>query len=119
LRNNIQSTVDIANGIVTISDILEREETMVPERHIEELKKILSDMSNGSVIAAIGGTEYDQAKQEILSILPPNVKVDIESIFSQIENKESGPESKESIKSLLDSIVKKIVDSAVVNIQDQ
>ena len=43
-------------------------------------------MKDKSVAAAIGDTTYTQAKSEVLSLLPTNIKDDVLQLFVQFEN---------------------------------
>ena len=50
------------------------------------LKKIFLELSNRSTAAAEWLGEYGIAKQDILSILPTNLAIDIDNLFKEFEN---------------------------------
>jgi hypothetical protein len=52
----------------------------------QDVQRIVNELSDTTTISAVGGTEYDIAKSEILQILPSNLKLDIEKLFVELEN---------------------------------
>ncbi len=127
LRKNIQSNVDIANSVITMHGLMDDENLQIKKEVENQINILLTGLSDGWTIAALGWGPYDQAKQEILSILPPNLKVDVKPSFQQIdiviEEKSLSWDftdiQKNKIKTLLNNIIKRITQNTVVFYDDQ
>ncbi len=85
LRDNISDTQSTLSNVVTVKDYLGRNDIKLNEQQDEMLKKIFLELSNRSTAAAEWLGEYGIAKQDILSILPTNLAIDIDNLFKEFE----------------------------------
>ncbi|MEI6118979.1 MAG: hypothetical protein WCP92_07355 [bacterium] len=66
------------SNIVSVKDYYETKDIQLTAEQKTLLEDIFTKLTDKSVSAAAGGNVYDQAKAEILSILPSNLAVDVE-----------------------------------------
>jgi len=122
LRSNIQSKLDVATSLITIADMLKRQEELgiiiAPETE-EAINDLTKEFADGSIMAALGGTVYEQGKQEILAIAPPWLRQRVEQFFSRIEQIENPEVNKEQIKQQLDGLVKFLLENTTTNYETQ
>lgn len=80
LRDGLIDQNNTSSNIVGVKDFYEKHITTLglSDEQTTLLADIFTKLSNKAVSAAGGGNEYDQAKAEILSILPSNLAVDVE-----------------------------------------
>jgi len=78
LRDGLIDQTNTSSNIVGVKDYYETHTVALSETQKTLLEDIFSKLSNKAVSAAGGGNIYDQAKAEILSILPSNLSVDVE-----------------------------------------
>ena len=105
MRNNLYTDQDIATSVVSIRDYMDTQELLLSESQQADLDALLTSLSDGAIVAALWGTPYEQAKQDILFSLPQNLKPDAESIFLQIEQVDARPDNKGRIKELLQQLI--------------
>lgn len=86
LRNNLVDKVDTKSNIFNIQDYMQNNEVILSSEQKTILDSITEKYADKSLVAAQGGNEYEQAKAQILSILPVNLGTDIEKMFTDFEN---------------------------------
>jgi len=85
LRDNISDKPSTLSNVVSLKDYLWRNDIKLTEQQDDMLKKIFLELSNRSTAAAEWLGEYGIAKQDILSILPTNLAIDIDDLFKEFE----------------------------------
>ncbi len=85
LRDNISDSQSTLSNVVTLKDYLWRNDIKLNQQQDDMLKKIFLELSNRSTAAAEWLGEYGIAKQDILSILPTNLAIDIDNLFKEFE----------------------------------
>jgi hypothetical protein len=70
--------MDTKSNVVSVKDYYETHAVKLSEEQVSLLEDIFTKLTDKAVSAAGGGNAYDQAKAEILSILPSNLAVDVE-----------------------------------------
>lgn len=86
LRDNLADKPSTLSNVVSLKDYLGRNEIIFNEKQDNMLKRIFLELSNRSTAAAEGLGEYGIAKQDILSILPTNLAIDVDNLFEEFEN---------------------------------
>ncbi len=86
LRDGLIDQTNTSSNVVGVKDFYETHTVVLDDIQKKLLNSIFTQLSNKSVVAAIGGNEYQQAKAEILSILPNNLAVDVEWLFNEFES---------------------------------
>ncbi len=86
LRDGLIDNVDTSSNIVAVKDYYETHTITLTDEQKIMLENIFTSLSNKAVAAAWWGNTYDLAKAEILSILPTNLRVDIEGLFKEFES---------------------------------
>ncbi len=128
LRNSLWSNADVADSVVTLYWILEKDNDVKITKEVRnQIERLLESLSNAWVVAALWWWKYEQAKQEILSILPPNLKTDVKPYFQQIDDIlkqqkwswDLTDATKDKIKTLLNNIIQRISKNTVVNYDEQ
>ncbi len=104
----LQSSLDdrTARGgfILDIEQLLQSGETSIADAERNQLEAIMSEMKDAAIIAAQGGTAYDQAKADILMLATEKIRPQVEKHFAAIESKDIG--GPEKIKAELQKIIK-------------
>ncbi|MFZ5341481.1 MAG: hypothetical protein ACOZBL_02800 [Patescibacteria group bacterium] len=59
---------------------------------VKDLQLLIDKLSDKSVKAALGGTEYDIAKTDILIFIPEDKKDEVKGIFYDLENANNNQE---------------------------
>jgi hypothetical protein len=78
LRDGLIDQIDTKSNVVSVKDYYETHTiTLTGDQEIL-LKSIFTSLTDKAVSAAGGGNGYQQAKAEILTILPANLSVDVE-----------------------------------------
>lgn len=90
LRNNLNDPVSSQSIIVQIHDYLETNPDHVSDDLKIAILQELIPLTNESGQSALGGTEYQNAKQGILYLLPGTKRLDAENLFVTIESSENG-----------------------------
>lgn len=86
LRDNLSDKPSTLSNVVSLKDYLGRNTLTFTDQQDDMLKKIFLELSNRSTAAAEWLGEYGIAKQDILSILPTNLAIDIDNLFKEFEN---------------------------------
>jgi len=86
LRNGLIDQNNTSSNVVGVKDFYETHTITLSADQKTLLEDIFTKLSNKAVSAAAGGNQYQQAKAEILSILPSNLAVDVEWLFKEFES---------------------------------
>jgi PKD repeat protein len=86
MRDNISDKSSTLSNVVSLKDFMGRNTIKLTEQQDDMLKKIFLELSNRSTAAAEWLGEYGIAKQDILSILPTNLAIDVDDLFKAFEN---------------------------------
>ena len=86
LKESLLDKIDVWAIIVSIQDTIETQTLTLSTSENEKIATLINLLQNKSSSAAMGGTVYDQAKAEILSILPGNLRSEIMLAFTDFEN---------------------------------
>ncbi len=78
LRDGLIDQIDTKSNVVSVKDYYETHTIPLTGDQEIMLKSIFTSLTDKAVSAAGGGNGYQQAKAEILTILPANLAVDIE-----------------------------------------
>jgi len=88
--------------VITIRDYVKNNEIKLSEEEINRLDVILFALTNSTVSSALGGTLYEQARQDIILLMPLEVKKQIEPLFTAIDGANG---NKDAIKKDLQQII--------------
>jgi hypothetical protein len=103
LRNNLTDIVDRQSYVLNIRAWRETTpDIWLSEEHKQLLESVLVSLSDGWTQAALWWTEYENAKKEILTIIPESIQKEVISLFEKIDNN-SG--NKDDIKIILEQIL--------------
>ncbi|MFA5747732.1 MAG: PKD domain-containing protein [Candidatus Absconditabacterales bacterium] len=116
LRDGLIDKINTKSNLVSIKDFLQKNEIKLSNEQNTILQSIFTKLTDKSVAAAGGGTEYEKSKAEILSILPDNLAVEIQSLFQEFESAELDSNSKISQQDQRKAILQKIVDNITKNV---
>jgi len=86
LRDGLIDQIDTKSNVVSVKDYYETHTIPLTGDQEIILKSIFTSLTDKAVSAAGGGNGYQQAKAEILTILPANLAVDIEWLFKEFES---------------------------------
>jgi len=87
LQKWIIDPIEVQSNVVALQNYLLSEDAIkLSDIEKQDVQRIVNELSDTTTISAVGGTEYDIAKSEILQILPSNLKLDIEKLFVELEN---------------------------------
>jgi hypothetical protein len=109
LRKNLLDKNQTSATVIAIQTHLTEAAIYIDQTQKDLLDSILIRLSNIDTISALGANEYDKAKMEILTMLPTNLKTEVESMFSQFELKAGNlddEEKKTEINNILNHIRK-------------
>ncbi|MDD3262284.1 MAG: PKD domain-containing protein [Candidatus Absconditabacteria bacterium] len=109
-RDNLSDTQSTLSNVVSLKDYIGRNTIKLNEQQDDMLKKIFLELSNRSTAAAEGLGEYGIAKQDILSILPTNLAIDIDGLFKEFENVEGDASLNISQQDKRKEVLQKIVN---------
>lgn len=109
LRNGLVDKTDTSSAVVTIRDYITTTKPDLTTGQKADLDLILNQLSDKSTSAALGGNAYDNAKNQILSLLKENLRNDVQQIFTQIENAWG---DKDKVKPLLEQILKTVGENS-------
>ena len=107
LKESVIDQNDVRAIIVSINDTIQNQDLVLSENEKVNINNIINSFEDRSITAALWWTEYEQAKGEILSILPPQLKNEIRTLFDDFENIVGTPERtvQEIQKDILQQIV--------------
>jgi len=88
LKEWLLDDIDTKWTVVAIQDYLTTHEVVLSDSQKADLDVVLTALSDESVLAAQWATVYEQAKGEILSILPVNLATEVGQLFRQFETTE-------------------------------
>jgi len=113
LKESVLDKNDVRAIVVSIDNTLNNQELVLSENEQTNIANIINSFEDRAVTAALWGTEYEQAKWEILSILPPQLRSEIQTLFDAFENIVGTAERtvQEKQKDALQEIVVKIGQS--------
>jgi len=86
LRDGLIDQNNTKSNIVAVKDYYETNTVQLTEEQKTLLEDIFTKLTDKAVSAAVWWNIYDQAKAEILSILPSNLAVDVEWLFKEFES---------------------------------
>lgn len=86
LRDGLIDQIDTKSNIVSVKDYYETHGIQLTQEQSALLESIFTKLTDKAVSAAGGGNQYQQAKAEILSILPSNLAVDVGWLFKEFES---------------------------------
>ncbi|GHW02403.1 hypothetical protein AGMMS50249_1890 [candidate division SR1 bacterium] len=109
LRKNLLDKAQTSANIVAIQTHLQESLISLDNEQIMLLDSIIARLSTAETIAVMGGTEYDQAKNEILAGVPSNMREQVSIMFSDFE----------STTDILDETGKKEKLTAILNFISQ
>jgi hypothetical protein len=111
LRKNLLDKNQTTSTLVQIQNHIRDASILIDSGQNELLASIIARLSNSDTVAAMGGNAYEQAKNEILVLLPHNLKVDVEAMFAEFELQAEHLDNeakKEKLNIILDYISKNI-----------
>jgi PKD repeat protein len=86
LKESVLDKNDVSAIVVSIQDTIKTQNITLSRVENEKIETIISLLNNKSISAAIWWSIYEQAKAEILSILPQNLAIIIRELFEEFEN---------------------------------
>lgn len=116
LRDGLIDQNNTSSNIVWVKDYYETHTLTLSEDQQTLLGNIFTQLSNKAVSAAGGGNEYDQAKAEILSILPANLAVDVEWLFKEFESVVSDTQADASQQDKRKQVLQDIINLITKNL---
>ena len=85
LRKNLLDRNQTTSNVIALENHISESPIYIDEGQKELLNSVISRLTNADTISAMGGTIYDQAKNEILATLPTNLRTEIEIMFTNFE----------------------------------
>jgi hypothetical protein len=85
LRKNLLDKNQTSATVIAIQTHITESAIYIDQEQKNLLDSIILRLSNIDTISALGGNEYDKAKMEILTLLPTNLKTDVERMFTSFE----------------------------------
>lgn len=86
LRDGLIDQTDTRSNVVSVKDYYETHTLDLNPDQKTLLTDIFTKLTDKSVCAADWCNQYQQAKAEIIGILPPNLAVDVEWLFKEFES---------------------------------
>ncbi len=111
LRDNISDQNTTLANVVSLKDYYTKNNIKLNPQQDDMLKKIFLELSNRSTAAAEWLWTYGIAKQDILSILPTNLAIDVDNLFKEFETVVGDPKLNISQQDKRKEILQKIVDT--------
>lgn len=102
LRGSLWDSIETDSLIIQIYDWIDVNSWLIESNLQTQVEDILLSLSDKSVSAAIGWTQYDMSKANILIFMPQAVKQSVQDIFSNIEENSW---NQDSIKAYLQQIL--------------
>ncbi len=119
----IDPTETQSNLVAVQNYLLDENVDSLTDDEKKEIQRIVNELSDSTSISAMWWTEYDTAKKEILQILPSNLRVDVERLFSDFENVKWDTEQQlsqnDKRKSILNEIISLISQKITTNVEEQ
>lgn len=124
LQKWIIDPIEVQSNVVAIQNYLTtNEELQLTDQQREDVQRIINELSDETTVSANWGTEYDIARAEILWILPTNLKVDVEKLFTEFENAKWDEElwlsENDQRKSILNKILALISQKITEDLENQ
>lgn len=124
LRNNIIDKNQTRANVVALSEFLSKNQAPnISENKKQDISSVITYLSDSTTVSSLGGNEYEQAKSEILLILPFALKTEIQDLFLEFEqavvNKDEDSSQQEKRKTILNQIISKISLHIVENWKKQ
>ena len=85
LRKNLLDKHQTSATLVALQTHIAESSIFIDAGQKELLDSIILRLSNSDTIAAMGGNAYEQARNEILALLPHNLRVEVEPMFVAFE----------------------------------
>lgn len=85
LRRNLLDKNQTSANLVMIQTHLKESMVTLDQNQKDLLDSIIARLSTSETIAVMGGTEYDQAKNEILAGVPAALRSEVARLFSEFE----------------------------------
>lgn len=125
LRDGLIDKIDTSANLVTMQNYITNNEVNLTEEEEEILEFVIDKLSNEATKAAQGENVYEQAKAEILSVLPENVATTVREQFKQFETTkgwmdENGNQlsQQERRKQILQVIINEILSNVAGSSED-
>jgi len=115
LKSGLLDDVDTKSTVVAIQDYMTTHEVVLTDDQASSLEVVITSLSDASVTAAEGKSEYEQAKSEILVILPHNLATDVKTKFFEFENTIGGEFDNEAGTDVSQQDQRKIILQDIVN----
>lgn len=90
LRNNLSDKNAQRGSLIQIEEFLDKNEPKLSKKQQEKLNGLINDLSDYATLSAKGAWTYEVAKEEILSLLPLELKKKILNGFAKFEALEAG-----------------------------
>ena len=120
LRNTLGDKNAQRGNLIQIEEFMEKNPPKLTEKQEEKLRSLINSLSDYATLSAKGAGTYDIAKEEILSLLPLELKKKIINGFTTFENIEggSGLDLVEARRQVLESIAATIYEQVAKSDQD-
>lgn len=118
LRKNLLDKNQTTATVVQIQDHIKETSIQIDQGQKDLLDSILLRLSNADTVSAAGGNAYEQARDEILYLLPTNLRAEVGPMFADFEAQAERLEP-EAKKEKLNMILKYITDRASAYQMDQ
>lgn len=116
LRDNISDKSSTLSTVVSLKDYMGRNDIQLDDEQDDMLKRIFLELSNRSTAAAEWLGEYGIAKQDILSVLPTNLAMDVDKVFQEFENVVGDPALWITQQDKRKEVLQKIVNLISLNV---
>ena len=104
LRNTLSDKNAQRGSLIQIEEFLDKNEVKLSKKQQEKLQSLINDLSDYATLSAKGAGTYEVAKEEILSLLPLELKKNILNGFKRYEEVNEGTGGITEKKKLLESI---------------
>jgi hypothetical protein len=118
LRKNLLDKNQTTNNVVQIQNHIREASIQIDQGQKDILESVLSRLSNADTRSATGGSPYEQARDEILMILPHNLRVEVEPMFADFDIQAERLDS-EAKREKLNTILQYIQNNASAYQMDQ
>lgn len=109
LKESIIDKIDAKAIVVAIQDTVSTQDVILSSNEKEAIDQIIELLQDKATSAALWWSIYDQAKAEILQILPQNLSNDIKILFNDFEN--AGPTTEQTIQEVQKGMLQNIIDT--------
>lgn len=104
LRNTLSDKNAQRGSLIQIEEFLDKNKVKLSKKQQEKLQGLINDLSDYVTLSAKGAGTYEVAKEEILSLLPLELKKNILNGFKRYEDVSEGTGGISEKKKLLESI---------------